>query len=552
MKHFFLIPLILLSLSLSGCREEISASEQDKAPAGYLELLEAYEEGLSFSSAEHVSQGCVLTFGDGSMITVPETSFIIDDCTGKDPVKCWVTSGWWCKDGLVLGIKADSSLSREEALPVYVYFNEMTLYMKLSNYEFLTFSSEALEEEKDRLEKLERMQNLPVIRIKTDGNAQILDKKNYVKGSITISDPEGLYGDTEDFTARMGIRGRGNSTWGWPKKPWKVKLDEKASLLGMPADKEWALLANYSDRTLMRNIVALKISEICGFKWTPRLRSVEVYLNNEYQGVYTLCEHKKVSSDRVDIDVADESDAPEEGGYYLEMEENLDETTCWWTGMGVPMMFSDPEVPTPAQLEYVKNLFADFEACLYSSDLADPVKGYAGYIDVDSFINYYIIQELTKNIDGNLRKSSFITIEAGGKIEMYHVWDFDLSLGDCGYFDGTIGNGPEGFWIKDYTSGSWRGDNWFNRMMKDPAFVARLKERWNELMPELSKITDFIEEQAIVLDKAQERNFKKWGINASVDWVKFPSLGSYEKEVDYLKYFYSERLGWLDKEIDSL
>ena len=89
-------------------------------------------------------------------------------------------------------------------------------------------------------------------------------------------------------------------------------------------------------------------------------------------------------------------------------------------------------------------------------------------------------------------------------------------------------------------------------MLKDPAFVARLKERWNELMPELSKITDFIEEQAIVLDKAQKRNFNKWDINASVDWVKFPSLGSYEKEVDYLKYFYSERLGWLDKEIDSL
>lgn len=265
MKHFFLIPLILLSLCLSGCREEISTSEQDKAPAGYLELLEAYEEGLSFSSAEHVSQGCVLTFGDGSRITVPETSFIIDDCTGKDPVICRVTSGWWSKDGLVLGIKADSSLSREEALPVYVYFDEMTLYMKLSNYECLTFPSVALEEEMDRLEKLERMQNLPVIRIKTDGNAQILDKKNYVKGSITISDPEGLYGDTEDFTARMGIRGRGNSTWEWPKKPWKVKLDKKASLLGMPADKEWALLANYSDRTLMRNIVALKISEICGF-----------------------------------------------------------------------------------------------------------------------------------------------------------------------------------------------------------------------------------------------------------------------------------------------
>jgi hypothetical protein len=159
----------------------------------------------------------------------------------------------------------------------------------------------------------------------------------------------------------MGIRGRGNSTWGWPKKPWKIKLDEKASLLGMPADKEWALLANYSDRTLVRNIVAMRLSEICGFSWTPRMRSVEVYLNGGYQGVYTLCEHKKVSSDRVDIDLVGEADNEGEavtGGYYFEIEEQQDETTCWLTSMEVPMMFSDPEEPTARQLEYVKNLRA--------------------------------------------------------------------------------------------------------------------------------------------------------------------------------------------------
>ncbi len=543
---------MFLSLLLIGCREEINASEPEEVPAGYLELLEAYDAGMKFISAEHVPGNCVVTFEEGLKVTVPETSFLIDDCREKEPVSYWAAGGWWRKDDLVLGIKADASLPKEEALPVYVYFDEMTLYMKLSNYDLLVFPSVALEEEEKRQEELAKKQNIPVVRITTDGNAPILDKKNYVKGTITISDPEKHYSDSTHFNARMGIRGRGNSTWGWPKKPWKVKLEEKASLLGMPADKEWALLANYADRTLMRNIVALKISEICGFKWTPRLRSVEVYLNNQYQGVYTLCEHKKVSSDRVDIDVADENDAPEAGGYYLEMEENQDETTCWWTGMGVPMMFSEPEVPTPAQLEYVKKLFKDFEASLYSSEMADPEKGYAAYIDVDSFINYYILQELVKNIDGNLRKSSFITIEAGGKMEMYHVWDFDLTLGNCGYFDGSVGNGPEGFWIKDFTSGCWRGDNWFNLMMKDPAFTARLKTRWNELKPELSTISGFIDDQAVVLGKAQERNFKKWNINSSVDWVKFPSLGSYEKEVDYLRYFYTERLDWLDKEINRL
>ena len=86
----------------------------------------------------------------------------------------------------------------------------------------------------------------------------------------------------------MKIRGRGNSTWDMPKKPYKVKLESKASILGMPADKEWALLANYADKTLLRNVTAMEISRICGFKWTPRMVSVEVYMNGKYEGVYTF------------------------------------------------------------------------------------------------------------------------------------------------------------------------------------------------------------------------------------------------------------------------
>ncbi len=411
------------------------------------------------------------------------------------------------------------------------------------------------EEEQEALKELARRQNIPIVRIKTDGGAEILDKKNYVKGSIMVSDIERLYSDVKNFNARMGIRGRGNSTWEWPKKPWKVKLDEKASVLGMPADKEWALLANYADRTLMRNIVAMKISEICGFSWTPRMRSVHVYLNDRYQGVYTLCEHKKISSDRVDIEVAGEVDNSGDaidGGYYLEIEESQDETACWITGMGVPMMFSDPEEPTAQQFEYVKKYFADFEDSLRSPGSGGPYGGYAEYIDVESFINYYILQELTKNVDGNLRKSSFITKERGKKMEMYHVWDFDLTLGNCGYFDWRVGNGPEGFWIKDFRSDSTLGDNWFNLMMKDPAFVGKLQTRWNKLRPELEKIAEFIDDQAVVLDKARKRNFEVWNIMESVDWVKFPSLGSYEKEVAYLKDFYVKRLRWLDAELNRM
>lgn len=539
--------LVFLALLMTGCgKEQPVEKEEAKQPAGYAELVQAHKDGKVFLSAEHQSGACVISFTDGFKLTVSENEMKIHDCTLQNPSEVKAESGWWTVGGIYTGVKADSSLSDENALPVYVYFDTKTLYMYLSNRNVLSFASKALEDEKKEQEELDRIQNIPVVRITTDGGAGIYDKKNYVKGSISISDPEGLYSDVKEFTARMGIRGRGNSTWGWPKKPWKVKLDEKASLLGMPADKEWALLANYADRTLVRNIVAMKLSEICGFSWTPRMRSVEVYLNDEYQGVYTLCEHKKVSSDRVNIDVVGESDNSGDavtGGYYLEIEEQQDETTCWWTSMGVPMMFSDPEVPTAEQLAYVTGLFDSFEQALKNRKWSES-DGYPQYIDVDSFINYYIVQELTKNVDGNLRKSSFITKERGKKMEMYHLWDFDLTLGNCGYFWDGVGNGPENFWIKI--------DKWYPYLFEDPVFVEKVQDRWNQLMPEFEKIPDFIDEQVLSLDKARKRNFEKWNINESIDWVMFPSLGTYEKEVDYLKEFYTKRLEWLDRELNQL
>ena len=547
MRNLSLIFGVLLFsvLHMTGCQEKHLLPEKPSQPRGFLELVQAYKDGKVFEEAVLQPDSYALKFTDGYKLTIAESDFKIYDCTSKKPAKVEVSGSWWTIDGVTIPLKADSSVSDEESFPVYVYFDTRTLYAYLSNRSVLKFPSKVLEDEKEAMEELARRQNIPIVRIDTKGKP-ILDKKNYVDGTISISDPEGLYSDVYEFKADMGIRGRGNSTWSFPKKPWKVKLDEKASLLGMPADKEWALLANYADRTLIRNIVAMKLSEICGFSWTPRMRSVEVYLNNEYQGVYTLCEHKKVSKDRVDIDVVGENDNSGDavtGGYYLEIEEQQDETTCWWTSMGVPMMFSDPEEPTAQQLAYVKDLFESFEQALWARNWSQ-TSGYPKYIDVDSFVDYYIVQELTKNIDGNLRKSSFITKERGKKMEMYHLWDFDLTLGNCGYFWGNVGNGPENFWI--------RLDKWFPHLFNDPAFVQKVQKRWNELMPEFSKIPDFIDEQALYLDKAQQRNFKVWSIWESVDWVYFPSLGSYEKEVDYLKEFYTERLQWLDRELNKL
>ena len=532
---YILISLVLLA----ACEKPEPGPDIDgKARPGYKELLEAYDAGKIFKEVQPSAEVNVVVFEDGSKINVPVSSFMIHDHTKTPAPTVEVETGmqWWSIGGQMTGIKAlHSALSNYDAEPVYVYYDANTLYMHLSNRQVLKFKSQALDDEADQL----RRQNIPTIHIDT-GGAGIYDKENYVDGTITIKDPGKLYSDVTEFSAAMGIRGRGNSTWSFPKKPYKVKLKEKASIFGMGADKEWALLANYSDRTLMRNILAMKLSEICGFSWTPHMYSVHVYLNNKYQGVYTLCEHKKVHKDRVDIDL-------DAGDVYLEIEQQQDETTCWWTGMGVPMMFSDPEEPSAELLAEIQKWFSDFEASLYSKDIADPVKGYAAYIDVDSFIDYYIVQELAKNTDGNLRKSSFITKKKGGKLEMYHLWDFDLTFGNTGWL-----SDPEGFYIKDYNPNCVPGDNWFNRMLKDPAFATRLKNRWNQLYPQIKAMTDFIDEQAMILDKAQQENFKVWDIDEVVDWVGVPSEGSYEAEVKFLKNFYSKRVEWLNTEINKL
>ncbi|MBR5499151.1 MAG: CotH kinase family protein [Bacteroidales bacterium] len=549
MKRYFtfiLATMVILTSLLTGCEEELSSMQKEQS-ASYLSLIQAYEAGKVFSSVTTSSSSVkVVRFEDGSYVNVPQEDFEIEDCTSSSPKSVQSSGGWWQVGDKILPIKVETTLSNKDAEPVYVYYDTVTLYMRLSNGAKLVFPTSTPEEE-----VVPQTKNIPIVTIMTDGAKGIYDKKNYVPGSITISDPDKIYSDVEVFSARMGIRGRGNSTWDWPKKPWKVKLDEKASLLGMPKDKEWALLANYADRTLLRNITAMRMSEICGFSWTPRMYSVEVYLNGAYQGVYTLCEHKKVSKDRVNIDLVTENDNSGDaltGGYYLEIEEQQDETTCWWTAMGVPMMFSDPEEPTDAQYAYMTGYINEFEQALSDKDFK---KAYE-YIDVPSLINYYIVQEITKNVDGNLRKSSFITKERGKKMEMYHLWDFDLTLGNCGYFPWEVGNGSENFWIKDYKSNSTYGGGWFWMLFQDPDFVDAVQQRWNELLPQLQTIPQFIDEQALLIEAARIRNFQKWSIKESVGWVNFPSLGSYEKELDYLKTFYTERVEWLNTEINKL
>lgn len=232
---------------------------------------------------------------------------------------------------------------------------------------------------------------IPSVYINTRGGAPILDKENYVEATIKI-DGDGKY---DNFEGTTSIRGRGNSTWGMPKKPYKLKLDTEAPLFGMNSHREWAVLADYFDKTFLRNITAFEISRITEMSWTPSSVSFELYLNDAYKGVYAMTEQVRVSKERFDIELVKPTDISGEaltGGYFLELDFHFDETYKFKTEKAkLPIMFKDPKKPTVEQFNYVQSYYNLAEEVLYSENYRDSENGYRKYIDVESFINYYIV-----------------------------------------------------------------------------------------------------------------------------------------------------------------
>ena len=551
-KRLFIL-LSLLLLALVSCSK---VSEQTPCPEWCTLLVQAYGKGLQLENISYGIAVVQLNFENNYGITISLQQIRLDDCRSKDHAVVAYDSDYdWMVDGESTGVHRDATRSNSEALPVYAYFDSSGFRLYLSNGNCLFFSLPESDPEPEPEPEPEPtpiqydhplpdgVTSLPLVYVNTVNGASISSKTTYVDGVIKIMCTEDCHWDFPDLDSEIQIRGRGNSTWGMEKKPYKIKLESKASVLGMPKDKEWCLIANYCDKSLLRNTVAMELSRIAGFSWTPRSVPVELYLNGSYKGVYDLFEHKKVSFDRVDIDV-------DAGDIYFELESNKDEPVCWTTDHGAPVMFLDPQYPTQTQQSEAKAWFKGFETTLWKGNFTNRTDHYSDYIDLPSFVNYFVVQELTKNVDGNLRKSTFITWPKGGKLEMYHVWDFDICLGNCDYYGDGLQTW-EGWWIKD--RGDWGyGHGWYYHLFQDPEFVSLVKERWDELYPEFQKIPDFINERVEILGEAPSRNFNKWRTLGYYVWPNAKVTGSYEGEVDWLLENYNKRLEWLDSHIRAL
>jgi len=376
---------------------------------------------------------------------------------------------------------------------------------------------------------------LPIFYITTA--SPVVNRENYIAGSVTIN-PNVDY-DQPIKTMDIQIRGRGNSTWMHPKKPYKMKLSSKASIFGLPAAKNWVLLANYSDKTLMRNYLAYNLSQQLNGDFTPHGIFVEVVMNGEYMGNYMLSESVEINKGRVDIKELKPGDTgPAEitGGYLVELDQRLDGDHYFRTGGNLPFVIKEPEDITPLQSDYIHNYFQETENVILGPDFANPTTGYAKYINTDSFISWFLVNELFKNQDAANFSSMYYYKDRGGKLGMGPAWDFDLGAGNVDYSDATR---PEGWWVKDGL--------WFHRLFEDPAFKAKVRTRWTEMkstqIPALYKsITDT--QNYLSISAAQ--NFNKWPILNQYVWPNPVVLGTYPKEVEQLNRWFVQRVAWLD------
>jgi hypothetical protein len=374
---------------------------------------------------------------------------------------------------------------------------------------------------------------LPVLRIDTNGAAPILDRENYVPGTVTL-DPNGS--SYAPYTGTMGVRGRGNSTWVYSKKPYRVKLDTKASLMGLPAERDWALLANAVDESQLRTFAAMQASEMTDLPYTPAVRHVEVVLNGQYNGVYVLTEHQEVGPDRVDITEMEEEDnsgVEVTGGYRLEIDFRLEENNepGFRTSRNVPLVVKDPDPMTPQQRNYIRGFINDFEAALFGANFTDPVNGYRKFLDVDSFVDHYLVQELTRNQDV-FAASTFFTKERGDDLlRSGPVWDFDRSMGTTGAMEG-VDMGPEGFRAR--VRGVWPP-----RLFQDPALVEAVAERWHELRDQFATIPTMLLTTGADLRPAIENDLVRWHFPVN------PGLQE-EDTPEYLATWLTQRMAWLD------
>lgn len=377
---------------------------------------------------------------------------------------------------------------------------------------------------------------IPVVRINVENGQNIDSKDEYRKVTVSITEE-----NQEVLSATGRAKGRGNATWWcYDKKPYKIKFDEKQSVLGFAANKDWVLLAEYCDKSLMRTAYMCELAQAVEHPYPINYRHVQLYLNDSYIGMYVLTDQVEKKKNRVDIE--DDGFLFENDNYYDQEPLNFktDLREYWYT-----FKYPDPEDGEIAKgddnFNFITGFMNEFESVLYGDDFKDPENGYRKYIDVEVFAKWYLIEELTANLEPNMY---YVLPSRNAKLQIGPVWDAEWSLGLAykenewaGWETGRQPNRRQQIW------NSWK---YFGRLFEDEYFVDVVRNEWNKLKPEIPAFIENMASVAESISDGQVANFEKWPIQGKWVSVEVVSLGSWDKEVEYVRDFFAERVEVVD------
>lgn len=387
--------------------------------------------------------------------------------------------------------------------------------------------------------------DMPMIFIDTETGEDVTSKEEYIGGTISVANCANGYVLNE---LEMEIRGRGNYSWSLDKKSYRIKLSEQQQLLGIGdgRNKNWVLLANHCDQSLLRNYIAHTFAgKMSGIDYAPECINVEVYVNGNYNGVYLLCEPITINKNRVNI--SEEVENGTDIGYLVQLSEYSESPKFRLEGREYEIkndLSSDPNT-AKAQEQYIRSFMQHCWSAVASGDQAQ----IESCIDLDSVIDTYIVEEVVKNIDVGW-DSFYFYKDAGGKLFFGPIWDFDLAMGNANEGTETYSE------LLCAQNNMDQSNPWYAKLMQYDWFRAKVAERWKS--DEVQGIVKTLPEMTIALAKEEYRsfcrNFETWDIFGQTINRESPyvtSLRSYKEHYEYLSYWLQARIDWLNDFIGS-
>lgn len=394
---------------------------------------------------------------------------------------------------------------------------------------------------------------LPSLHINIEGDEFIdyedFGNKYYYNANLTLNG--GLNFDDIESTD-IKIRGRGNSSWWqgtiWGKKPYQIEFFDQKEVLGMPSDRRWVLLSELSDKTMIRNRISYFIGSLSHLDYTPTGNYVDLFVNGQPQGTYLMAQKVEDTKSRLDIGPTgyllevDQVHRVREGDVYYDssvLKKKVLELTNGNFGHEIVLNIKSPIIQYDSpEYNNLKNKIEAFESALFGENFENSQLGYRAHIDVASFVDWYIIQEIAKSVDARWYSSIFFNYVPGKKFRMGPLWDFDLSYGNVNYADSQF---YEGYWIQQ--------NPWMSRLFQDPYFANQVRDRFQFYYSRLPEILSKIDAFAQHLEASQQKNYDIWPTLGEYVWPNPVFYPTYQEEVDHLKWWLTERMNWLNSNL---